>query len=230
MPIVGNLSEFPLPEVLLLIGSRTGCLRLYDIPTLADVEMDLSEGQAHALHIGETFATEPSHILAELSFIIESGDGMFEFTTQPIVSVRRAEALPINELVMLLVLHVDEKLAKQRALMSPELFYLLETPPPRMAIDSRLQLFFQQSRQLLSGGVRSEDLAEYLGLDVDTVATDLNALHHFGFVKLMETSDVETLRQTMLGEEISQKNDDYLFAAEASDIIRRSSKLLQLPR
>ena len=115
MPLVGNLTEFPLPEVLLLIGSRTGRLRLYDAPDIVSIEMDLSEGHAHGLHIGESFLTETSQIVAELSFLIETGEGMFEFLAQPIVSVRHDRSLPINELVMLLVLHVDEKLAKQNA-------------------------------------------------------------------------------------------------------------------
>ena len=108
MPLVGNLSEFPLPEVLLLIGSRTGRLRIYDIPELSPVEIDLSEGQAHGLHIGDYLLTEPPQIVAELSFMVETGLGLFEFSAQPVVSVQREEPLPVNELVMRLVLHVDE--------------------------------------------------------------------------------------------------------------------------
>ena len=229
MPLVGNLSEFPLPEVLLLIGCRTGRLRIYDVPEFSPMEMDLSEGQAHGLHIGDYFLTEPSEIVAELSFMVETGDGMFEFSAQPVASVRRDEPLPINELVMRLVLHVDEKLAKQRALLAPQLFYMLETPPPEMGIDHGLNLFYQQSRQLLSGGVRSEDLAEYLGLGEDMVRLNLDTLHQLGFVKLLETSDVETLREMMLEQEISQKSSEFLLAVEASDLIRRSGKLLKLP-
>jgi hypothetical protein len=160
---------------------------------------------------------------------VESGDGMFEFSAHPVISVHREEPLPISELVMSLVLHVDEKLAKQRALLAPQLFYMLDTPPLTAWIDPELNLFFQQSRQLLAGGVRAEDLAEYLGLPEDGVRSSLNSLHHLGFVKLLETSDVESLRETMLEEEISKKSDEFLFAVEASDLIRRSGKLLKLP-
>lgn len=229
MPLVGNLTEFPLPEVLLLIGCRTGRLRIYDVPELSPVEMDLSEGQAHGLHIGDYFLTEPSQIVAELSFMVETGDGMFEFSAQPVVSVRRPEPLPISELVMLLVLHVDEKLAKQRALLAPQLFYMLETPPQNLRLDPELNLFYQQSKQLLAGGVRAEDLAEYLGLGEEVVRRDLDNLHQIGFVKLLETSDVEILREMMLEQEITQKSSEFLLAVEASDLIRRSGKLLKLP-
>jgi hypothetical protein len=161
--------------------------------------------------------------------MVETGDGMFEFSAQPVVSVRSEEPLPISELVMLLVLHVDEKLARQRALLAPQLFYMLETPPPEIAIDPDLKLFYQQSRQLLAEGVRSEDLADYLGLEEEIVRLNLDTLHQIGFVKLLETSDVETLREMMLEREISQKSDEFLLAVEASDLIRRSGKLLKLP-
>ncbi|HEV3272358.1 MAG TPA: hypothetical protein VGZ93_09280 [Candidatus Methylacidiphilales bacterium] len=228
MPLVGNLSEFPLPEVLLLIGSRTGRLRIYDVPELTPVEIDLSEGHAHGLHIDDHFLTETAQIVAELSFMVETGDGMFEFSAQPIVSVPRDEPLLINELVMLLVLHVDEKLAKQRALLAPQLFYMLETPP-ETAIHPNLNLFYQQSRQLLAGGVRAEDLAEYLGMEEEFVRLNLDHLHQLGFVKLLETSDVESLREMMLQQEISQKSDEFQLAVEASDLIRRSGKLLKIP-
>jgi len=229
MPLIGNLSEFPLPEVLLLIGSRTGRLRLYDVPEFIPVEIDLSEGQAHGLHIGENFLTDPSQIVAELSFLVETGDGLFEFAAQPIVSVRHEQPLPVSELVMRLVLHVDEKLAKQHAVLAPQLFYMLETPPPEIGIDPELNLFYQQSRQLLAGGVRAEDLAEYLGLAENVVRLNLDTLHQLGFVKLLETSDVETLREMMLEQEISQKSSEFLLAVEASDLIRRSGRLLKHP-
>jgi hypothetical protein len=229
MPLVGNLSEFPLPEVLLLIGGRTGRLRIYDVPDILPVEMDLSESHAHGLHIGDYFLTERSQIVAELSFMVETGEGMFEFSAQPVVSVERDEPLPISELVMLLVLHIDEKLAKQRALLAPQLFYMLETPPPKTEIDPNLNLFYQQGRQLLAGGVRAEDLAEYLGLEQETVRLNLDNLHQLGFVKLLETSDVEILREMMLEQEISKKSNEFLLAVEASDLIRRSGKLLKLP-
>jgi hypothetical protein len=229
MPLVGNLSEFPLPEVLLLIGCRTGRLRLYDAPDFVTLEVDLSEGQAHGLHIGESLVTSTPQIIAELSLLVETGDGMFEFSAQPIVSVQRDEPLAISELVMLLVLHVDEKLAKQNALLAPQLFYMLETPTPQTGINPELNLFYLQSRQLLAGGVRAEDLAEYLGLEETLVKLSLDSLHQLGVVKLLETSDVETLREMMLEHEISEKSSEFQMAVEASDLIRRTGKLLKLP-
>jgi hypothetical protein len=192
--------------------------------------MDLSEGQAHALRIEEARVTEPKQMVAELSFIIETGSGMFEFSSQPVVSIKRDNPLPISSLVMSLVVHVDERLAKRQAVLAPELFYVLQKPMPVANLSADLHLFFQQSRQLLSGGVRAEDLAEYLGTGQQLVQLNLYKLHELGIVKLVETSDVESLRKSLIGEEILQKNDEYQFAAEASELIRRSGLLLKMPK
>jgi hypothetical protein len=229
MSLVGGLAEFPLPEVLLLIGARTGRLRLFDGREFVPMALDLSECHAHGLRIGETLLTAPAQIIAELSFVVETGDGMFEFAAQPIISVPSEHALAVSELVMQLVLHVDEKLAKRSAVLAPELFYVLDTPQPSVEPDAALKKFFRQSRQLLAGGVRSQDLAEYLGLEDETVRLHLYNLHQLGFVKLIETTDVEALRESILEQEISEKSNEFLIAAEASSIIRRTGKLLKLP-
>jgi len=53
MPILGDLSEFPLPEVLLLIGVRTGRLRLLDVPEFGIMDVDFSNGEVQSMHMGK---------------------------------------------------------------------------------------------------------------------------------------------------------------------------------
>ncbi len=227
MPIVGNLTEFPLPEVLLLIGTRTGRLRLYDVPEFAVMELDLSEGHAHALHLGGSYLTEDREIVTELSVIVGTGEGMFEFRPQPVVSVRREQPLPVSHLVMLLVLHVDEVLAKQRALASEQPLYMVQTPLPEIWIDPNLNLFFRQCQPLLTDGARSEDIAAFLGMDNDEVRLNLTYLRQLGFVQLLDGA--EPMREVRLEREITHKSNEFQLAAEASDLIRRSGKLLKIP-
>jgi hypothetical protein len=224
MALSGKLVEFPLPEVLLLIGSRTGRLRLFDGQEFLPMELDVSAGQAHGLHVGKAFITRSSQLIAELSFVVETGQGSFEFVPQPIVSLEHS--VPISELVMQLVLHVDEKIARHSAVLTPELFYVLEPRPPIGDLQPELYRFYLQSRQLLANGVRAEDLAEYLGAEEVRVKRYLNDLHLFGFVKLIETDDVETLRQMILTDEISQMCNGFFLAAETSDRLREASQRL----
>jgi len=217
MPLTGHFSEFPMPEVLLLIGSRTGRLRMFDAEEFHPMELDLAEGRAHGLHIGDNFLTSSSQVIAELSFAVETGDGAFEFTPQPIVFV--THPLPVSELVMQLVLRVDEKQAKHRAVLGPELFYILEPQQPIADLSPELHLFLSQGRQLLTHGVRAEDLAEYLGKENEAVKLHLYDLHQFGFVKLVETTDVETLREMIRKKEFSQLSESFFLTREGTDLL-----------
>lgn len=230
MPLTGHLPEFPLPEVLLLIGSRTGRLRLYDAQDYIPMELDLAEGRAHSLHIGAKLVTTSAQVIAELSFVVETGEGSFQFTPRPIAKAEHS--LPISELVMQLVLHVDEKQAKRHAVTGPELFYILEPDQPIADLSPDLYKFFRQSRQLLADGVRADDLAEYLGEVQEVVMLNLYDLHQFGFVKLVETNDVQTLREMILKQEIAQMSDDFFLPLESplKTVPGPDKLLLDMPR
>jgi len=128
MLLDGNLKQFPLPEVLLFLGPRTGRLRLYDVPKYAMMDLDLSQGQAHSLHLGGIQLTEMNEIVAELSVIVETGDGRFEFLDEQVASVPREQPLLINDLVMAMVVQVDQKLSQKRAALLPEDLYMAQVP------------------------------------------------------------------------------------------------------
>ncbi len=229
MPIEGNLGEFPLPEVLLFIGTRTGRLCLYDVPEFAEMEIELCEGQAHALHLGGSLLTEKSEIVAELSVIIETGTGRFQFHAQPVEPVEREHPFTVNDLVISLVMHVDVKMSRKRGPISAEHLYVLEDPTPEISIEPNLNLFYQQSLQWLTEGVSTEELAENLDLDNDITQLNLAYLRQLGFVKLIDGDEAAALREQKIESEITEKNSEYQFAAEASDLIMRSGKLWKLP-
>jgi hypothetical protein len=227
MPILGDLTDFPLPEVLLLVGSRTGCLRLYDVPETDDMELDLAEGHAHALRLGGSSLTEDREIVTQLSVIVGAGAGMFEFRRQPDISVRREQPLPINNLVILMVLYVDEVLVRQSSPQSGEPVYVAFSPLPEIWIDPNLNMFFEQCRNLLAEGARSIDIAQFLGMPNDEVRLNLAYLRQLGFVQLKD--EAEPTREVRIEREVAQKSNELQLAAEASDLIRRTGKLLKIP-
>jgi hypothetical protein len=226
MPISGDLNQFPLPEVLLLIGTRTGRLRLYDVPEFGIMELDLSEGNAHALHLGGIYLTEDREIISQLSVIIGTGAGMFEFSLKPMGFVRDGKPLPLTKLVMLLVLYVDELMARQRAPLSAEPIFALQTPLPEIWIDPNLNLFFHQCKQHLLEGARAADIAQFLGMEKEEVRLNLTYLRQLGFVQLLDNA--EPMRDARIGKDISNKSNEFQLAAEASDLIMRTGKLLKL--
>src|SRR5882757_973760 len=103
MPILGNLSEFPLPEILLLIGTRTGRLRLLVVPEFGMMEIDFSNGEAQTMHLGDRSLTESEDMIGKMSAVVQAQSGMFEFRLQPVASVTRQHPLLMNQLVISLV-------------------------------------------------------------------------------------------------------------------------------
>ena len=225
MPIHGDLDDFPLPEVLLLIGTRTGCLRLYDVPDCGIMELHLSEGSAYALQLGGTYLMEDREIVTQLSVVIGTGAGLFEFYRQPLSPVRREIPLPLSQLVMYLVLYVDEVLAKQRALRAGDTIYAIQNPVPEIWIDPSLDLFFQQCQKLLGHGTTSTAIARSLGLEKDDVELNLTYLRQLGFVKLL---DAEAMRGIKLEQDIAHKRNEFQLAAEASALIRRTGSMFRI--
>jgi len=226
MPILGNLSEFPLPEVLLLIGSRTGRLRLLDVPEFGIMNIDFSCGEVHALHIGSTTLTESSDMLAKLSAVVQAQGGMFEFQLHPVTSVPRAQPLLINQLVMALVCYVDEQVAREQVTPPSQQHYILEDPEPEIWIEPELNVFFIAARPFLIDGIHLDDLAKRLQMDVSQIHIHLTNLRLLGLVKLIDASDTAEIAEMQVQEKISRKSNEFLRAARVANELQRISKNL----
>jgi len=222
----GNLKDFPIPEVMLFIGKRIGRLRLYDLSNSADVEFDLADGRAHALHIAGSTLFDPSEMVTLLSVIVESGEGKFEFNDRPIKKRQQEQSIELNHLVMSLVVHLDVRLAAKRAEFSPDDFYILVDPAPEITIDRSLQFFYDQTQELLKEGAQASRLAEDLALDPDLVVLHLIYLRQLGFVKIIGLEDSKKLPAVGVNKVLTRKTSSYELAAEASELLVRTGKLI----
>ena len=223
MPILGNLSEFPLPEVLLLIGVRTGRLRLLDVPEFGIMDVDLSNGEVQAMYLGRDTFTESQDMINKLSAVVQAQGGMFEFRLHPVASVSRDHPLLVNQLVMSLVCHVDEQLAQKRAITTPDQRYALVNPPPEIWIEPELNQFFAMARQLLSHGMSVNEISILLNLEIETVHMHLTHLRLLGLIKLINIGDSTELNEFQVQEAISRKSNDFLRASRAAGEIKKVS-------
>ena len=223
MPILGNLSEFPLPEVLLLIGVRTGRLRLLDVPEFGIMDVDLSNGEVQAMYLGRDTFTESQDMINKLSAVVQAQGGMFEFRLHPVASVSRDHPLMVNSLVMALVCHVDEQLAQKRAITTPDQRYALVHPPPEIWIEPELNQFFAMARQLLSHGMSVNEISILLNLEIEMVHMHLTHLRLLGLIKLVNVGDSAELNEFQVQEAISRKSNDFLRASRAAGEIKKVS-------
>jgi hypothetical protein len=224
MPILGNLSEFPLPEVLLLIGSRTGRLRLLDVPEFGIMDIDFSSGEVQALHLGNKTLTESNDMLAKLSAVVQAQGGMFEFQLHPVTSVSRDQPLLINQLVMSLVCYVDEQMARQKVTAPSGHQYILEDPEPEIWIEPELNVFFIAARPFLVNGIHLDDLAKRLHMEVSFIHIHLTNLRLLGLIKLIDEADVAEIAEMQVQEKISRKSNEFLRASRVANELQRISK------
>lgn len=222
MPILGSLSEFPLPEVLLLIGMRTGRLRLLDVPEFGVMDVDFSNGEVQTMRMGADSFTDADAMIEKLSAVVQAQGGMFEFRLLPVASVQRHHPLMVNQLVMSLVCHVDEQMARKRTLASSSQRYALTIPQPEIWIEPELHGFFIGAHPLLAMGCHLEDLAQRLGLDAATVHVNLTNLRLLGLIQLVETKpETVPLAEFNVQEQISRKSNEFLRASRAAGEIKR---------
>ncbi len=193
MPILGNLAEFPLPEILLLIGQRSGRLRLLDVPGSDHglIDIDIGQGQIYAMNLSGRHVLDEDPITHTLTTVVQSGGGMFEFTILHVPTVSRPHPILINQLVMSLVFKVDENEAEKKSQDTPDDVYVLEKPDPEMWIEPDLAQFFMRAKDLLQHGARWEDLAKHLDMDVEQVRENLTNLRLLGVVNLMDEMERE---------------------------------------
>jgi hypothetical protein len=228
MPIVGNLSEFPLPEVLLLVGQRTGRLRLLDVPAFGVLDLDISEGAVQTMHIGVSIITETQKMLDNLGAIVEAQTGMFEFKLVPISVIAHQPTLTIHDLAMQLVCHVGERAARQLMVPSSEQGYQLVLPQPNIWVEPELNQFFLAAHRLLTAGVNVDELARGLQMEPKLVRKSLTHLRLLGLIKAIdcETSVGVGQKEPKRRDGLAQKTSAFIHVARMTDRIRKlSSKL-----
>jgi len=114
MPLTGDLADFHLPEVLILIGQRSGRLQLAEVPYFGRLELDLDQGHVQAMYVERETLVEVEHMVANLSAVVQMKKCLFQFTPQSVPTVARETPVTITQLVLLLVCYVDEQVARQK--------------------------------------------------------------------------------------------------------------------
>jgi hypothetical protein len=227
MPILGNLSEFPLPEVLLLIGTRTGRLRLLDVPEFGMMEVDFSNGEVQALHLGGQTLTEAQEMVTKLSAVVQAQGGMFEFRLHPVSSVAREQPILVSHLVMSLVYDVDEQLHRQQKAMSPKHWYIIEDCAPDVWIEPELNDFFHHARPYLVPGIHLDELAQLMGLEVSLVHQNLTNLRLLGLIKQIDgETELPESDKVEVHEKVSRMSNDFLRAQRAANEIKKLTSRL----
>lgn len=221
MPILGTLSEFPLPEVMLLIGNRTGRLCLYDVPRYGHMEIDITEGRVHMLRLDDRPVDEIGQIVEQLCFVVELAAGMFEFHSEATPTPATRSLMQLEELVMRLVVEVDKTVARRREALSTQAAFVLNLPAPEIWLDPSMDEFLARSKPYLETGIGAGPLAELLGQDEASVRFSLSALCDLGFVRREADFDGELAS-------VSDTSNHQQLVKDISALSKRTAKLLEV--
>ena len=116
MPLIGDLCDIPLPDVLLFIGQRTGRFRISGVPFFGQIELDFCEGEVTAMQAGNETVEDIDQMLANLGVVVRMKKCRFEFTMQVIQPAQSDNPLTITQLVVLLINYVEEQADGQKAM------------------------------------------------------------------------------------------------------------------
>lgn len=227
MPIVGNLSEFPLPEVLLLIGQRTGRLRLLDIPEFGILEVDISNGAVQTMRIGRNAVTEISRMIDKLAAVLRTSSGMFDFQLMPVSLLSGQLPVTIHELAMKLVCHVDQQAAEDSKASTSGLHYRLLVSNPDIWMEPELDLFFCTARPFLASASSVDELACHLQMEPAHVHDNLTKLRQLEIVELIgAAAPAQVEERTEPTQEMVEKSNAYFRVAQMNDQIRKLTSRL----
>lgn len=161
MAIFGDLSDMSTPEVLTILGQRTGKL-LFDLPGESHYELHLCEATLRSLQVnGTTLQSELPVVFYHLAVLNRAREGRFEFVQTSLGALEYQLNLPRQELLA----RDDggDEALERTSIPDKQTRFRLQ-PNPNQSVPENLQLFLQQSRELLVRGSSAEEVAQALGM------------------------------------------------------------------
>ena len=174
MAIFGDLADMSTPEILTILGQRTGKL-LFKLPEENCYELHLCEATLWSLQLNGTWQSELPAVFYHLSVLNRAREGRFEFINTTFAALEHQLDLPRQELLVrddgssepsatAVVLNdkVSDKFLDNELPDKQTRFRL--KPGQSQAVPENLQLFLQQSQALLARGSSAEEVAQALGI------------------------------------------------------------------
>ncbi|WP_117236581.1 DUF4388 domain-containing protein [Thermus sediminis] len=180
MAIFGNLRDMPFPDLVAMLGRRSGVLEVFGLP-------GKRQGYAVALDGGKVVwvregnrLLEPLEARSALQELLRLQEGAFEFTPGIPPAGEAALGWPLERLLLTMTTVVDEIQSHQSFLPDPKTRF--QAAALEVWLEEPLWSFWERAKPLLQGGASAEDLAARLRLPLDEVRYYLYKLRLAGKV------------------------------------------------
>lgn len=181
MAIFGDLSDLPFPEVLSMLGRRTGRLEIV-LPDLSEkIEVHLEQGVLRGVRANGRWLDDPLWVRDRLTALMDAECGCFDFHREEAESLHRSVELSIPQLLLSIAAAVDEISHYRRRFAHPETRFVV-LGREEVWLDQDLYDFLTRAEPRLLAGVNASELAGELGLSIEQVQLNLYKLRSVGRV------------------------------------------------
>lgn len=180
MALAGNLNSIRLEEILQLLAQKEGALELWNLKDMPPTTLYLKPGRIRSVE-QKGKPLDPLAAKAVLQALLQAQEGSFEFIpgAKPAHGVRLG--WPVERVLLGLITLQDEMAQHRHRLPHPQTVFRLAYP--KEALKGKGQEFLERAHPHLERGASAEELAQALGLPLDTVRFYLFRLAEKGWVQ-----------------------------------------------
>ena len=191
MAIFGTLADLPFPELMVLVGQRTGKLFISNPKTKKKFEWHLHEATICGLMVNQKMMDDVMQIRGCMIELIEDTESHFEFQKHDFRELQHYFRLRTEQLILSTAAAMDE-LQEFRRFFSHEVTYFQASGKMDIWLDEHLASFWERSSVYLERGCNAVILAEALSLNLDQVQLNLYKLRSVGKLVPMRLFERQT--------------------------------------
>ncbi len=182
MAIFGSLEELPIPEILSMLGHRSGHLKVWDLPDDKRCDLYIDKGKLKALRINGRRVQEVFEVREEMVSLLSTKNGSFEFDRCAPEALQQGLDASIQQLLLSAATAIDEIAAYRNNFADPRTRFQMLTTFETWT-DQELAHFWQRAEEALLHGTSAIELAEMLDMNLEQVQLILYKLRSLGVVE-----------------------------------------------
>lgn len=196
MAIFGSLEELPIPEVLSMLGHRSGHLKVWDLPDDKRCDFYIDKGKLKALRINGRRIEEVFEVREEMVALLSTKNGSFEFDRCAPEALQQGLNASIQQLLLSAATAIDEIAAYRNNFADPRTRFQTLTTFATWT-DQELARFWERAKEPLMQGVSALELADLLEMNLEQVQLVLYKLRSLGVIEPVRQFQKQARAQTV---------------------------------
>lgn len=182
MAIFGSLEELPVPEILSMLGQRSGHLKVWDLPDDKRCDLYIDKGKLKALRVNGRRIQEVFEVREEMVSLLSTKRGSFEFDRCAPEALQQGLDASIQKLLLSAATAIDEIAAYRNNFADPRTRFQMLTTFDTWT-DQELAHFWERAEPALKQGASADELADTLAMNLEQVQLILYKLRSLGVIE-----------------------------------------------